>query len=523
MKPLKFLVAVLAVCWASLSSQAATFTVTSLADSGPGTLRQGLAATPTGGTIQFAVTGTITLTSGELMIGRDVTITGPGAQLLTIDGNHSSRVFNILTNTTVNISGLTITHGLSLGTDAPSGYSPGPGRGGGVLSDGTLFLTGCHISGNVARGGLAEGNGDGGAGEGGGICSHGTLSLRACQISGNVAEGRPYGGSGRGGGISSYGSLMLLGCTLHHNSARGADSLDYAGEGLGGAIHNYGILALTNCTVAHNSATGGECFYFEDIGGEVQGGAVFNGSGGSGYMVGCTISGNSCQGGDGYFGGHAYGGGMRSEGVFTAKNTIVSGNTATGGTGSYEGGYSIGPDLATTGPMISQGFNFIGITNHSSGWVASDLTGSLLVPLDPLLGPLQDNGGPTPTMALVPPSFAIDNGNSFGSTTDQRGLTRPVDLGDYPNASGGDGSDIGAYEVQAATVDIGLRMFDGTATVAIACEAPGAGGQLTSPLRIHKGGTNYGVLLVDPGAPDATKLKIQTAPGVTGIKALRKL
>ncbi|HXW81871.1 MAG TPA: choice-of-anchor Q domain-containing protein, partial [Acidimicrobiales bacterium] len=69
---------------------------------------------------------------------------------------------------------------------------------------------------------------------------------------------------------------------------------------------------------------------------------------------------------------------------------------------------------------------------------------------DPMLGPLQDNGGPTDTMALLPGSPAIDAGDSFGLTTDQRGDPRPVDFPGLPNAPGGDGADIGAFEVQPA-------------------------------------------------------------------------
>jgi len=66
---------------------------------------------------------------------------------------------------------------------------------------------------------------------------------------------------------------------------------------------------------------------------------------------------------------------------------------------------------------------------------------------DPLLGPLADNGGPTLTHALLPGSPAIDKGKSFGATTDQRGQPRPFDFASVTNAAGGDGSDIGAFEL----------------------------------------------------------------------------
>ena len=74
--------------------------------------------------------------------------------------------------------------------------------------------------------------------------------------------------------------------------------------------------------------------------------------------------------------------------------------------------------------------------------------------LDPELGPLADNGGPTPTHALRETSRAVDKGRSFGAGADQRGLPRPTDLGETTNASGGDGSDIGAYEMVKCSGDV---------------------------------------------------------------------
>ena len=92
--------------------------------------------------------------------------------------------------------------------------------------------------------------------------------------------------------------------------------------------------------------------------------------------------------------------------------------------------------------LTSRGHNLIGNTQGGSGFVSSDLLN-----VNPLLGPLRNNGGPTPTMAPSPNSPAIDKGNSFGLTTDQRGAPRPFDFPSIPNASGGDGSDVGAFEL----------------------------------------------------------------------------
>ena len=115
----------------------------------------------------------------------------------------------------------------------------------------------------------------------------------------------------------------------------------------------------------------------------------------------------------------------------TIGNTIVAGNTAA----------TSGPDAF--GTFASQGNNLIGETDGSSGWVGSDLTGTVAQPLDPLLAPLAYYGGPTQTMALLPGSPAIDAGNNAlipaGVTTDQRGFARIV------NGT----VDIGAFEAQS--------------------------------------------------------------------------
>src|SRR5438874_5720810 len=103
--------AVALLCAAVISPSAATITVTNTNDSGPGSLRQALADASDGDTINFAVTGTIGLTSGELLVGTSITISGPGAANLAVNGNATSRVFHIGSGRTVTISGLTVTNG----------------------------------------------------------------------------------------------------------------------------------------------------------------------------------------------------------------------------------------------------------------------------------------------------------------------------------------------------------------------------------------------------------------------------
>jgi hypothetical protein len=158
-----------------------------------------------------------------------------------------------------------------------------------------------------------------------------------------------------------------------------------------------------------------------------------------------TIALNDVMAGAGFFGeGRALG-----SGIYAA--------TSTGGIGNTIIGPGSRPHLASDvfGDISSLGHNLISQTNdYSSGWVASDLTGSAVAPLEPRLSLLQNNGGPTPTMALLSDSPAIDRGKSFGLTTDQRGLPRVFDWPTVPNESGGDGSDIGAFELTAPALSI---------------------------------------------------------------------
>jgi hypothetical protein len=157
-----------------------------------------------------------------------------------------------------------------------------------------------------------------------------------------------------------------------------------------------------------------------------SGGGIYNGGAGPLTVTASTLSGNAATGGSG--GGGAFGGGGGISGSVTAlRNTIVAGNTAS----------SAFPEV--NGPVGSQGHNLIGIGDGGSGYADTDLVGSADNPLDPLLGPLQDNGGPTQTMALLPGSAALDAGDpdQLGSP-DQRGVVR----------SGG--VNIGAYQASAS-------------------------------------------------------------------------
>ena len=365
-----------------------------------------------GDLINFSVTGTITLTSALPSLSTSVQIEGPGASQLTVSGDNSVRVFRVALPSpgTVSFAGLTIANG-SATMDV----------GGGIYNDGnaTVNVNNCVITNNFAvlGGGLAN-------------SGVGTFTVTNSTLSDNTAN--------TAGGAVNLGTLNLINSTLNNNSAGGA------GSGNGGGI-NTGSLTLNviNSTLSNNSAEGG-------------GGAIFNsGVSGTVNVTSSTLTGNSAD----------VGGGINSPfgGVPLIRNSIIALNTAT----------TSGPDLS--GPFTTQGFNFIG---ENDGAAASfpagnpnangDIVGTSGAPLDPLLGPLAGNGGPTQTHRLLTGSPAIDRGKNFAVdennnpiATDQRGVTRPVDLDDppYPNAAGGDASDIGAYELQGDTVQNGTPSF----------------------------------------------------------------
>ena len=287
--------------------------------------------------------------------------------------------------------------------------------GAGVYTNtGTTNLFGCSVSGNSADA------------NGGGLFNYfGTTNLTECVVSGNDAA--DSGGLGN----YHYGTTTLIDSTLRDNSATANG---------GGVVTNYSTTTLTNCTVSGNSAATGGGLYTDNHGSTAltnstvsgnsatgNGGGVFTTSDGTTTMADATISRNSADNGGGVFNGG---------GTLALGNTIVAANTAT----------TSGPDAL--GTFASQGNNLIGETDASFGWIGSDLTGTSNVPLNALLSPLGNYGGPTQTMALLPGSPAIDAGNNAlippGITTDQRGLARIVDFT----------VDIGAFESNLFTIAV---------------------------------------------------------------------
>ncbi len=389
----------------SLEDRRVPATVTNLNDSGAGSLRAAIAATPAGGTVDFqaGLSGIINLTSTTLSVAKNnITIAGPGAGVITVSGNQTFGIFSIPSGETATISGLTITNG-----SAPTG--------GGILNHGKLSLTGVVVTGNDA-GHLGAGSGTT-VGLGGGIESDGTLTLRNCVVSNNTAEGQTGKPGGSGGGIDSSGTLTLIGSTVSGNSVTGGNS-----NGTGGGIENNGMMVAFNSTIAGNTATDG--------GGIGLGTA----SGSSMELVNCTISANTATTGAG--GGLAISG---SSATIQLVNTLVAGNVAVA--------TSSGPDIETA---VAIGANHCLIGDGSGGGISNGSNGNLVgtraTPINPQLGSLAANGGPTETMALLTGSPAIDAGDSVALTlviTDQRGAP-------FSRVSNGK-VDIGAFEAQPAT------------------------------------------------------------------------
>src|SRR5438552_2371470 len=334
------------VCGTTMATHATIIPVTNTNESGPGSLRQALAIANNGDTIDASgISGVISLTSGELLVETSVTINGPGADVLAVDGNMISRVFRTpVSGKTITISGFMIRNGHA------------GNAGGGIDNENndTLVITNCIISGNTA-------------GLGGGMFNGGPLTIGSTTVSGNSAA--------NGGGIYNSGGGMA---TITNSTVSG----NSAGEG--GGIFNIGVFAITNSTLSNNSAS--------------LAGGVFNNE------------------------------------VLQIGDTILNMGAS-------------GANISNFGTVTSLGYN-----------LSSDDGGGLLtgpgdqVNTDSLLGPLQNNGGPTFTHSLLPGSPAIDAGDpNFAPPpfSDQRGSG-------FDRVVNGR-IDIGSFEVQTQTVAIDLR------------------------------------------------------------------
>jgi hypothetical protein len=297
------------------------------------------------------------------------------------------------------------------------------GAGGGITNAATAKVTRCTFVSNTAtnsnRSGGAIGTGDtltvsdstftsNSAAVGGGIAGGGqTLTVTNCTLQSNTAN--------QGGGIYHFGGpLTVTGSTLASNTALNAGGGLSPGAG-GGLYNSFGTATVSNCTISANSAR--------------QGGGLYNTS--SGEVISSTVTDNTASD----LGGGVY----TASGSFRLVDTIVAANRV--------GVINQSPDIfgAVTADsnhnlVGSADSNLSGIGNGTAG----NLVGTLAAPIDPRLGPLGDNGGPTFTHAVLPDSLARGAGDvGSAADTDQRGLPRVV---------GGE-IDLGSFQTQTAVAE----------------------------------------------------------------------
>jgi len=437
----------LALCVVPAASASATITVTNQNDSGPGSLRQTILDAEPGESI-FVPAGDYALTSGELAIAKTLIISGHGAADTTVRSTGAFRVFHTSgASSDITISGLTIRDGhpapvagvvegggifntaasLTLRDDTilanradadavpPSG-SGGIAEGGGIaVSEGALTLLDSIVMNNTAStvGGSEHG---GGIAEGGGLYSAGTLIAEGNEYVGNLADARGGQGpsnAGQGGGIAEGGGLIVF--AVHppirvSASTLLANTVDASGGPGGGggigdgggmwALSNEPPVSLSDLTVTMNLDRALP-------NGIADGGGMNIGANSPGVMTltNATLSANTVEAGSGLGGGgNGYLGGSSTK----VKNTLVTGGVSSPGNANCTGGpTSLGHNLDSLDQC-----NF-----HASGD---------LVNTNPLLGPLQDNGGPTLTLAPLAGSPTINAGDSAGCPIfDQRGVLRP--------------------------------------------------------------------------------------------------
>ena len=418
-------IAVGATLAATGSAQAATITVSNLNDQGDGSLRQAILDAnqngPGSDDIVFAsgLSGTINVGTDSnyglypetaMNIQGDGRVTlqgGPNVDYVVFTGAFAP--YGSAPGVPITLSGLTITGGHAVNDHFSA-------DGGGIYNrDATLTVSNSVISNNYSLD------------DGGGIYSYaaaGSVTIVNSTISGNQA-GDPTSGSTYGGAIySSSSPVTIRNSTISANLA--------GGDGGGIYMSSGGDPSLTveNSTVANNTAGSG--------GGD-DGGGIWLCCGDSGQSLtlkSSTVTGNHVGGGSGFGGGLVLFDVAASN--LNIQNSIVANNTGTVANDIYSTyggqiGFSLVKEL---GPDSTDGYSF---TN----------TGPNIIGQDPQLGGLANNGGPTQTELPSTASPVVDKGNSFGLSSDQRGVVRPIDFPAIPNTA--DGADMGAVELQPSS------------------------------------------------------------------------
>jgi hypothetical protein len=459
-----------------------------------------------------------TIAEGGGLAAREATLTLRGVEVAnnTADASGSSGGHGGITEgggisgrkATITLEGSTVASNIANSAGSDGGGFGGIAEGGGInVREGALTVLSSTFSGNTAN---AEGGSEafGGISEGGAIGARESMvTVRDTRVVGNTATSR--GGAGKFGGIAAGGGIevregpftiersMLEGNLADARGGQGPSSSEqFGGIASGAGLHSYanGATTMVDSTVAANvadasggpgavdgTAEGGGISLFPTaasialtevtVAGNVARTATGTGTGAGGGLeasldatstlavLSATISGNAVEGN----GANDKGGNVSVAEGASFANTIVSGGTAIAGSDNCQG------------PVTSQGFNL-----ESSDRCGFHAAGDQ-VNRDPLLGPLQENGGPVPTMLPGAAGPAIDQGRSFGLAVDARGVQRPIDFTSVANsaAPGADGSDVGATELQPAnTISLGRLMRNrrkGTALLTVQVALPDVG------------------------------------------------
>jgi CSLREA domain-containing protein len=334
--------------------------------------------------------------AGDLDVTGQVLLRGSGANNTVINANSigqegppavaGDRAIDIQAGANATIRDLTIQGGA------------GAQDGSGIRNRGSLEVRSSTIKGNNS--GVRNVNGNGGF-AGGGVANAGVMSIVDSAVTDNQA--------GTGGGILNTGRLRVSGTTITRNRAIGSCA-SFCSDASGGGIRNDGQLTITNSTISENRA-------IADV--IIEGGGIRNA--GTLDVEATTLANNTAAGGclgnlpcivD-------HGGGIVNvaPGSATLRSSLLAGNRA------FDPQGQLSPNDCA-GALVSRGSN---ILQSLQGCQLSSISPSDQIGVDPFLGPLQDNGGPTLTRNLLAGSPAIDAVQGDCPATDQRGISRPQD------------------------------------------------------------------------------------------------
>jgi len=376
---------------------------------------------------------TISLQNGAIAISQDdLTLNGPGRDALTITGKNSPKPDRIFTHTgagTLYLRNLSVSYGYFNNPDPFPAYA----RGGCIYSafQGSVVLNDVSVD-------HCKASADSGNSRGGGIYTKGSLTLLNSTVSSNTSSGM----APSAGGVFSRGSFVAKYSTISENSithANGSSAVSY-----GAGLRCQDDVTLSNSTISDNisdhSTDGGGIF-------------VIGTGANTTSIINSTVSGNMSQ---------SAGGLLLRTGTIVIQNSTIAFNSTSASL------YAAGIEIEPLGSSVAVTFESTLVSNNLRNGLEMDLGASLdsvypvtfsgsnnlivsstaMLPGDtitdaPLLGPLQFNGGPTRTHALLPGSPGIGKGNNSANRShDQRGLG-------YPRSTSTGTTDIGAFEFDA--------------------------------------------------------------------------